>query len=57
LKQPIPIFSARIANAIVEAFSTQIQEIQTQRFAQSKTTLETQLADTEKQISTYNGAG
>ncbi|GAP20734.1 polysaccharide biosynthesis tyrosine autokinase [Leptolinea tardivitalis] len=48
-----PNFSARIANAIVEAFSTQIQEIQTQRFAQSKTTLETQLADTEKQISTY----
>ncbi len=48
-----PEFSARIANSIVSAFSNQIQEIQTKRFAQSKLTLETQLAETERQISNF----
>jgi polysaccharide biosynthesis transport protein len=48
-----PALSARIANAIVTSFAVQLQEIQTRRFVQSKTTLETQLAATEKQISIY----
>ena len=48
-----PAFSASIANAIVSAFSTQIQEIQTKRFSQSKLTLENQLAETDKQITSF----
>ncbi len=55
VKTTNPDFSANIANAVVKAFSTQIQDIQTQRFSQSKITLESQLADTEKQITTYSG--
>lgn len=46
--------SSFIANAIVTTFAEQIQEIQTQRFAQSKVTLETQLADMETEISNYS---
>jgi non-specific protein-tyrosine kinase len=53
VKTTDPSFSAKIANAIVAAFSAQIQEIQTKRFAQSKLTLETQLAETDKQISIF----
>lgn len=45
-----PELSAKIANSIVDVFATQIQDIQTQRFSQSKTALETQLTDYEKQI-------
>jgi capsular exopolysaccharide synthesis family protein len=45
-----PELSAKIANAIVDVFTIQIQDIQTQRFSQSKSALETQLADYEKQI-------
>jgi capsular exopolysaccharide synthesis family protein len=48
-----PQLSADIANAVATVFSRQIQEIQSQRFAQSKATLEGQLADIEKQIATY----
>ncbi len=47
------VFSAKIANAVVTAFAKQIQEIQSQRFSQSKITLEAQLAETDKQISIY----
>jgi succinoglycan biosynthesis transport protein ExoP len=49
-----PILSATIANAVVTLFAKQIQEIQTQRFALSKTTLETQLTDIEQQIASYS---
>jgi len=49
-----PELSARIANAIVTVFAAQIEEIQAQRFSLSKATLESQMADTEKQISTYS---
>lgn len=49
-----PELSAKIANGVVTGFAKQIQDIQTQRFVQSKSTLETQLADTEKQITTYS---
>jgi capsular exopolysaccharide synthesis family protein len=45
-----PELSAKIANSIVDVFSIQIQDIQTQRFSQSKSALETQLTDYEKQI-------
>jgi len=45
-----PELSAKIANAIVDVFAIQIQDIQTQRFSQSKIALETQLSDYEKQI-------
>jgi len=45
--------SADIANAVATIFSNQIQEIQSQRFAQSKATLEAQLAEIEKQIASY----
>jgi non-specific protein-tyrosine kinase len=45
-----PELSAKIANSVVDVFATQIQDIQTQRFSQSKSALETQLSDYEKQI-------
>ena len=48
-----PQLSADIANAVATVFSTQIQEIQSQRFLQSKTTLEGQMTETEKQIALY----
>lgn len=51
-----PAKSAAIANAVVTVFAEQIQEIQTQRFAQSKGTLEAQLSDIEKQIAEYSSA-
>ena len=54
VETPHPILSANIANAVVTVFAAQIQDIQAQRFSQSKATLEIQLADIEKQISTYS---
>lgn len=48
-----PQLSANVANAVAMISSAQIEEIQSQRFIQSKTTLETQLADLEKQIASY----
>lgn len=45
--------SADIANTMATVFSNQIREIQSERFAQSKATLEGQLAETEKQIAIY----
>ncbi len=48
-----PDFSAMIANTLVEVFTQQIQEIQIERFAQSKAALELQLSDTDKQIAYY----
>jgi len=51
---PHPLLSANIANTVVTVFAAQIQDIQAQRFSQSKATLETQLADTENQISVYS---
>lgn len=48
-----PEFSARIANAVVKVFAEQIQAIQIGRFVQSKAALETQLAETDKQIVLY----
>ena len=48
-----PDFSAKIANAMVTVFAEQIQAIQIGRFVQSKAALETQLAETDKQITLY----
>jgi non-specific protein-tyrosine kinase len=45
-----PDLSAKIANAIAIVFAAQIQDIQSQRFATSKATLEIQLADSQNQI-------
>lgn len=49
-----PDFSAKIANTVVSVFAKQIQEIQIERFAQSKAALELQMADTDKQINLYS---
>jgi len=51
-----PAAAAAIANSLVQVFSEQIREIQSDRFAQSKISLETQLADIEKQIEQYTNA-
>jgi capsular exopolysaccharide synthesis family protein len=45
--------SADVANAVATVFAEQILEIQGERFAQSKTTLEAQMAETEQQIADY----
>ncbi len=49
-----PELSAKVANSIVSVFGEQIQELQAQRFSQSKATLETQLKDIESQVLTYS---
>lgn len=48
-----PQLSADIANAIATVFAAHIQDIQSQRFTESKATLEAQLADTKSQIANY----
>ncbi len=49
-----PDYSAKIANTVVDVFAEQIQSIQSERFAQSKEALETQLSETNKQITYYS---
>jgi capsular exopolysaccharide synthesis family protein len=48
-----PQLSADVANSIAAVFSKRIMDIQGERFAQSKATLEAQMADTEQQIADY----
>jgi non-specific protein-tyrosine kinase len=48
-----PNLSADIANSIAAVSSNQIKEIQSQRFLQSKNTLEAQISDLENQIAIY----
>lgn len=48
-----PILSANIANSVALVFTSQIEQIQSQRFTQSKTTLESQLAELEKQLEIF----
>ncbi len=48
-----PPLSANIANAVATVFAGYIQDIQTQRFAQSKNTLEKQMAESEAQIESF----
>ncbi len=45
-----PELSARIANAVVTVFADQIQQLQSQRFAQSESSLSAQMAEVEQQI-------
>ena len=45
--------SAQVANTMATVFAKQIQDIQGERFAQSKATLEGQMSDIEAQIATY----
>ena len=49
-----PELSARIANAVVTVFANQIQLLQSQRFDQSKSNLEGQMAEVEKQINDFD---
>ena len=48
-----PQLSADIANTVATVFSRQLQEIQSQRFGQSKASLETQLTRLEEEITVY----
>jgi capsular exopolysaccharide synthesis family protein len=48
-----PQLSADVANSIAAVFSKQIMDIQGERFAQSKATLEAQMAEIETQIASY----
>jgi non-specific protein-tyrosine kinase len=48
-----PTLSAKIANTLTTVFASQIQDIQTERFSQSETSLKSQLTDLETQINTY----
>ncbi len=45
-----PARAAQIANTLVEVFSQQIRDTQTQRYAASKQSLQTQMSDLENQI-------
>ncbi|MDX9865576.1 MAG: polysaccharide biosynthesis tyrosine autokinase [Anaerolineaceae bacterium] len=49
-----PEQAARIANTLVGVFTNQIQNIQSSRYSQSKDSLQTQLADLERQIQDYS---
>ena len=49
-----PAAAALIANTLVQIFADQVQAIQSDRFVQSKASLETQLADVESQITQYD---
>lgn len=50
-----PNLAAAIANAVVVVFSDQIQDTQTSRFAASKESLQTQIADMEARIAETRG--
>ena len=49
-----PEQAARIANTVVGVFANQIQSIQSSRYSQSKDSLQTQLADLERQMQDYS---
>lgn len=51
-----PVLAANIANKIVEVFSVQNQALQTSRFATSKESLSSQLAQVNQQIETASAA-
>lgn len=53
VKSTDPATAAIVANTLVVIFANQIQELQSSRFAQSKASLETQLAQLETQINQY----
>jgi non-specific protein-tyrosine kinase len=54
VKSTDPEQAARIANTLVGVFANQVQNIQSSRYTQSKTSLQNQLTDMERQIQLYN---
>ncbi len=53
VESSVPTQAVALANQLVTVFASQIQEIQTGRFSQSKTSLEAQMADVQSQIDDY----
>jgi len=49
-ENPDPVQAARMANTLIEVFIAQIDQLQANRFASSEESLQTQLAQVEKQI-------
>ena len=49
-ENPDPVQAARMANALIEVFIAQIDQLQATRFASSEESLQTQLARVEKQV-------
>ena len=54
VKSTDPEQAARIANTLVGVFTNQVQGIQSSRYTQSKTSLQNQLTDLERQIQLFN---
>ena len=54
VKSTDPEQAARIANTLVGVFIDQVQGIQSSRYSQSKTSLQNQLTDMERQIQLFN---
>ena len=54
VKSTDPEQAARIANTLVGVFANQVQGIQSSRYTQSKTSLQNQLTDMERQIQLFN---
>ena len=54
VKSTDPEQAARIANTLVGVFTNQVQGIQSSRYTQSKTSLQNQLTDMERQIQLFN---
>jgi non-specific protein-tyrosine kinase len=54
VKSTDPEQAARIANSLVGVFTDQVQGIQSSRYTQSKTSLQNQLTDMERQIQLFN---
>ena len=48
-----PVLSANIANAVINVFAEQIQDIQTSRYAQSEISLKTQLDEMEAKLTAF----
>jgi len=49
-----PEAAAMIANTVVDVFKAEVEDVQTDRYSQSKANLETQLAEVEAEIENYN---
>ncbi len=49
-----PEAAAMIANTVVDVFKSEIENVQTDRYSQSKENLETRLAEVEAEIENYN---
>jgi len=49
-----PSAAASIANSVVEVFTTEVEDVQSNRYAQSKESLEAKLAEVEGEIENFN---